>query len=111
MIIRTQLLDQCPFPEVRTPFGHDSDVPTEGAQDLGVGPTNDDFAGIGNAAPAPSQRAAQICATEARVGIASTLGEAAKGSSPTWSAAHNVNSCDYLYPNGSFTLSMNPVSP
>jgi hypothetical protein len=59
---------------------------------------------------APSQLAVQICATEARVGIASTLGEPANVSTPTWSAAQHLYSCDYRYPNGSFTLSMKELS-
>jgi hypothetical protein len=52
----------------------------------------------------------QICAAEAREGIASTLGEAANVSTPTWSAAQHLYSCDYRYPSGSFVLSMKELS-
>ena len=52
----------------------------------------------------------QICATEARESIASTLGEAANVSTPIWSAAEHLYSCDYRYPTGSFTLSMKELS-
>jgi hypothetical protein len=62
------------------------------------------------AGPTPSSLAVQICASEAREGIASTLGEAANISTPTWSAAQHLYSCDYRYPSGSFTLSMKELS-
>jgi hypothetical protein len=62
------------------------------------------------AGPTPSSLAVQICATEAREGIASTLGESANVSTPTWSAAQHLYSCDYRYPTGSFTLSMKELS-
>ncbi len=58
----------------------------------------------------PSPLAVQICATEAREDIASSLGEAATVSTPTWSAAQHLYSCDYRYPSGSFTLSMKELS-
>jgi len=56
------------------------------------------------AGPTPSSLAVQICATEAREGIASTLGAADNVSSPTWSASEHLYSCAYRYPSGSFTL-------
>jgi hypothetical protein len=62
------------------------------------------------AGPTPSPLAVQICATEAREGIASTLGEVANISPPAWSAAQHLYSCDYRYPSGSFTLSMKELS-
>ncbi len=62
------------------------------------------------AGPTPSPLAVQICATEAREGIASSLGEVATISTPTWSAAEHLYSCDYRYPTGSFTLSMKELS-
>ena len=58
----------------------------------------------------PSPLAVQICATEAREDIASSLGEAATVSTPTWSAAEHLYSCAYRYPSGSFTLSMKELS-
>ena len=58
----------------------------------------------------PSPLAVQICATEAREDIASSLGEAATVSTPIWSAAQHLYSCAYRYPSGSFTLSMKELS-
>lgn len=58
----------------------------------------------------PSPLAVQICATQARVDIASSLGETATISTPTWSAAQHLYSCDYRYSSGSFTLSMKELS-
>jgi hypothetical protein len=58
----------------------------------------------------PSPLAVQICATEAREDIASSLGEAATVSTPTWSVTQHLYSCVYRYPSGSFTLSMKELS-
>ena len=58
----------------------------------------------------PSSLATQICAAEARQDIASSLGEAAMVSTPTWSAADHLYSCDYRYHSGSMTLSMKELS-
>ena len=62
------------------------------------------------ASSTPSPLAVQVCATQARVDIASTLGEAANVSTPTWSAAEHLYSCTYRYSTGSFTLSMKELS-
>jgi hypothetical protein len=62
------------------------------------------------AGSSPSSLAVQICATEAREGIASTLGETAVVSTPNWSSAQHLYSCTYRYPNGSFTISMKELS-
>ncbi len=58
----------------------------------------------------PSPLATQICATQARVDIASTLGEAADVSTPTWSVPDHLYACDYRYATGSFSLSMKELS-
>ncbi len=58
----------------------------------------------------PSPLATQICATEARQDIASSLGEAAAVLTPTWSVAQHLYSCEYRYPSGSMTLSMKELS-
>ena len=58
----------------------------------------------------PSPLATQICATQARQDIASSLGEAADISTPTWSPTQHLYACDYRYSTGSFTLSMKELS-
>ncbi len=61
------------------------------------------------AGPAPSESAKMVCATEARNAIASTL-----GISETRVVVHpwvdHIYSCTYVYPKGSFTLSVKEVS-
>lgn len=58
----------------------------------------------------PSSIATQICSTEARQDIASSLGEAAHVSTPTWSVAQHLYACEYRYSSGSMTLSMKELS-
>ncbi len=58
----------------------------------------------------PSSLATQICASQAKLDIASTLGVAANVSTPTWSVPDHLYTCDYRYPTGSFTLSMKELS-
>jgi len=58
----------------------------------------------------PSPLAVQICATQARQEIAASLGEAADISTPNWSVAQHLYSCEYRYSTGSFTLSMKELS-
>ena len=49
-----------------------------------------------------------ICAEEARVDIASSLGVKATVSTPTW--VDDVYTCDYVYPNGTITLSVKELT-
>jgi hypothetical protein len=53
----------------------------------------------------PSPQAKMVCAPEAQVEIAASLGaQSTQVTAPTWT--DHVYSCQYMYPNGSFTLSV-----
>lgn len=56
----------------------------------------------------PSTISKMVCRPEARHGIASTLGENATVSDPTW--VDHLFSCTYQYPSGEFTLSIKELS-
>jgi hypothetical protein len=56
----------------------------------------------------PSAIAKQVCQKEARVDIASALGETATVSDPTW--VDHLYSCRYSYPSGSMELSIKELS-
>ena len=63
------------------------------------------------AAATPSVSAKMVCEKEAADEIASSLGtHQTRITTPTWSEKDHIYSCTYVYPNGSFTLSVKEMS-
>lgn len=60
------------------------------------------------AGPTPSPISVQVCSKEAQREIASSLGEKAVVSSPTW--VDHRYSCTYTYPSGSFSVAVQELS-
>jgi hypothetical protein len=56
----------------------------------------------------PSASSKMICAEEAQIDIASSLGQKATVSTPTW--VDDVYACNYVYPTGTITLSVKELA-
>jgi hypothetical protein len=63
------------------------------------------------ATPNPSVSAKMVCEAEVQAEIASSLGEQpTQVTTPTWVQADHLYSCRYVYPEGSFALSVKEMS-
>jgi hypothetical protein len=60
------------------------------------------------AGPTPSYIARQVCSSTAQSDIARVLGVTAKVSTPTW--ANHLYTCNYVYSNGKFVMSVKELS-